>query len=79
MADPVQHEINHHRYTLFAVSAEYIMAFSLHFLPTLHMAKVAIGLGMLTFAVYSLVSALYFRQSLAYVRCQKGNRLFEME
>lgn len=69
---PANHEITHHHYTLFAVTAEYLMAFSLHFLPTLHLTKIAIGIGMVTFAVYTLVSAAYFRRSLALARCRDG-------
>lgn len=72
MNNPIHHEVTHHHYTLFAVAAEYLMAFSLHFLPALHMTKIAIGLGMATFAVYTLVSAAYFRRSLAIARNGNG-------
>jgi hypothetical protein len=73
MIDPAHHEITHHHYTLFAVCAEYLMAFSLHFLPTLHLTKIAIAIGMATFAVYTLVSAAYFRRSLVFV-CSRKER-----
>lgn len=69
---PSHHEITHHHYTLFAVSAEYLMAFSLHFLPTLHLTKIAVGIGMATFTVYTLVSAAYFHRSLAFARDRNG-------
>jgi len=71
MIDPANHEITHHHYTLFAVSAEYLMAFSLHFLPTFHLTKFSAVIGIATFTVYTLVSAAYFRHSLAFARTKR--------
>ncbi len=59
-----RHEKAHHRYTLFSVGAEYTMAFSLHLLPSLNLSTLSKVLGLGTFAVYTVVSILYFRKTI---------------
>ncbi len=61
------HSRDHFYYSLFACGAEYCMSFSFHFLPTIHLHTLATWMGVTTFAIYSFVSAVHFKHSVAQI------------
>lgn len=58
----------HHYYSVFATLSEFTLAFSLHGLATLHLTTIAYTIAAVVFLIYTAVTAIYLRRSLALIK-----------